>query len=316
MPRLVSQPGQLMTAPPVYQEPVLRGMGDENGDELLEEAGGIVESDALDALACLPVLALRDRALVNVCAATLHVAASVRPMLDSSMAGWAADRSASVYASMGGRNIGWWRVQNFRGTLQLYSWLGHHVERRLNLVRHLRSMISAADAGTPAYTRDLSHLCPVPIIDACRTILAVGETLTTHQVNAFRHPDGSLPSCEAAWLADYRQAKAGCLAVLAVLDSGIEQRRLGPLPQFVVAVEAALEALHSMAELTEASVRKRLAWMTELAESRGLAAGAKELAFNSAAPLVQLIKFQQPSMILPGPLLSTSDGAALPPPHN
>jgi hypothetical protein len=241
---------------------------------------------AADALACMPVLVLYGRCLSTICAATSSLAAVVRPMIDSSVAGWAAERSAATFSAVNGRNIGWWRVQNYLGTWQLYGFLRSHMQQRLYQVREMRESVTGGDMSTPAYTRDLGHLCPVPIIEACRTLLVMGDKLTTHQVNAFRVGEGSgdLPSHEAAWLDDFRQAKAGCMAILAVLDSAVEQRRLGPLPQFLEAVEAVTEALMSMTELTEEAVRRRLVWMTHLAEQRGPAAGKKVQAFNLVAP--------------------------------
>ena len=269
---------------------------------------------AADALACMPVLALRDRALVTICAATCSLAAVVRPMVDSSVAGWAAERSAVAFSAVGGRNIGWWRVQNFHGTLQLYGFLRSHMQQRLHQVRATRDSLTGGDLGTPAYTRDLGHLCPVPIIEACRTLLVMGDKLTIHQVNAFRLGSASveLPSHEAAWLEDFRQAKAGCMAILAVLDSAVEQRRLGPLPQFLEAVEAVTEALVSMTELTEEAVRRRLVWMTHLAEARGPAAGKKAQAFTTVAPLMQVIRVNHQHQLTQGPVITAIENAALP----
>ena len=291
------------------------GCDDENNSPQVSEPGTDLVC-AADALACMPVLALRDRCLVTICAATCSLAAVVRPMVDSSVAGWAAERSAAAFSAVGGRNIGWWRVQHFLGTLQLYGFLRSHMQQRLYQVRAMRESLTGGDMSTPAYTRDLGHLCPVPIIEACRTLLVMGDKLTIHQVNAFRFGEGigDLPSHEAAWLEDFRQAKAGCMAILAVLDSAVEQRRLGPLPQFLEAVEAVTEALVSMTELTEEAVRRRLVWMTHLAELRGPAAGKKAQAFNLVAPLMQVIRVNHQHQRTQGPVITViEDAVALPP---
>ena len=269
---------------------------------------------AADALACMPVLALRDRALVTIW--TRHQPMLRPPTAEKATALRSAAQPATEESTMGRTTAARLQVaaQNFHGTLQLYGFLRSHMQQRLHQVRAARDSLTGGDLGTPAYTRDLGHLCPVPIIEACRTVLVMGDKLTTHQVNAFRlgSASGELPSHEAAWLEDFRQAKAGCMAILAVLDSAVEQRRLGPLPQFLEAVEAVTEALVSMTELTEEAVRRRLVWMTHLAEARGPAAGKKAQAFTTVAPLMQVIRVNHQHQLTQGPVITAIENAALP----
>jgi hypothetical protein len=151
----------------------------------------------------------------------------------------------------------------------------------------------------------------VPIIESCRTIMTMGERLTSQQVAVFALPDGTLPGCEAAWLDDFRLAKAGSMSILSVLMSCVDQRRLGPLAQCVDALEGVSEALIAMIEMAEYAVLDRLAWMSDMAERRGPAAGEKSAAFTQAAPLMQVIRLRpQPQPY--GPVLTLLEAPALP----
>jgi len=240
----------------------------------------------VDTLFLLPVLALRDRTLTVLSMATLCMSSTLRPMLESSTAGWSGQLSRAAFVAAGGAGVRWARVRNIEGSCAVTRWLAECLRARQASCRSFRERLDSSEqASQPAYWVDTQHLCPEAELDAIRVVLRVGEPLTQCHCDKTRCPDGTLPSAEAAWLCDYRAAHAGSLAILAVVQSSVEQRRLGPLRTFLQAVEAALEALLAYSELTEAALQRKKDWLGALAERAGDSAGCRQLAWAQPASL-------------------------------
>ncbi len=145
------------------------------------------------------------------------------------------------------------------------------------------------------YMVDTSSLTPDAELDALRACLTAGEQTTLERVNPHRRPDGSLPPSESAWLSDYQCGQAGGLALCAVMQSAVAQRRLSHLATFLDVIDAVLAGLLAYCAVTDGALRRRLAWMQTLCEALGQRAGDKDAALAELPPLLFKLHLMGPA---------------------
>ena len=244
------------------------------------------------------LLSGRDEALVA-------LAGAVRPAL-LSVSSWRAVAAEAHFRSLRGAGIDWSRVRNMQGALEMNRFMRDAVELKREALQQYRADLDESALGEAAYALETRSFTPESELDALRTIMEGGLTVTTSAAARIRQQLGELPRCEEAYADSFRQGHAAVMLLIHVLHSSVARRRFdSSLVALLDEAEACLEVLFEYTSVAECALQARIVWLTELCTLQGDAAGQRDILLAKPAALPSLFNLWPAGRARNAPLLTS-----------
>ena len=238
--------------------------------------------------------------------ALVALTGAVRPAL-LSVSSWRAEAAEAHFREARGAGIDWSRVRNMQGALEMNRFMRDAVELKQEALQQYRIDLDEGALWEAAYALETRSITPESELDALRTIIDGGMTVTTAAAARIRQQlGGQLPKCEEAYADSFRQGHAAIMLMIHVLHSAVARRRFdSSLAALLEEAEACLEVLLEYTRVAERALQARIVWLTELCTLRGDAAGQRDVLLAQPAALPSLFTLWPAGRARNAPLLTS-----------